>query len=145
MRALLMRLLATSLIVTLGCQTWAQDSTKLAMPDNNARTKARAEVNEIFDLDKQRSVVQKRALITELLAAAKQLDLDPAARFVLLNIARDTAADIGDIDTALATIDDLETKFAIDSFAAQLHSIRQAGKSSNLNARRSVGVLTKGR
>ena len=145
MRALLMRLLATSLIVTLGCQTWAQDSTKLAMPDNNARTKARAEVNEIFDLDKQRSVVQKRALITELLAAAKQLDLDPAARFVLLNIARETAADIGDIDTALATIDDLETKFAIDSFAAQLHSIRQAGKSSNLNARRSVGVLTKGR
>ena len=99
-----------------GATTRASDETRQPVPSADAIRAATREVNQLFG-DRSaaaRTRDERAVLASELLAAAEGSGVAPAARYVLLTRAADTAARIGDVQTLASAADAVTTQFRVD-------------------------------
>lgn len=117
------RLLVALLAVTQSATVsiGADPVAKLPLPDEAAQAKARMIVSEVYksDYDKAKTPAQKIELATKLLKDGLATKDDIAARFVLFRIARDIAAQQGDLRTALEAISVIGKEFDADVLQMQ--------------------------
>ena len=136
MRALLILFVAGALSLTLGAQ---ESGKKQPIPDKAAQAKALALVLDIFkeDIDNAKEPAQQTKLAASLLQQGKEIRDDPAVRYVLFREARTLAAQAGDANLALLTVEETARDFDInllDLRAAALAAVadnvttKEAGK-----------------
>lgn len=97
-------------------ESWMPSRSKYALPDEAAQTKAQRLVRETYreEFAGATAAAAKTKLATKLTQAAVLIQDDPAGRYVLLQSARELAADAGDRETAFAAIDRL-ADYPVDS------------------------------
>ena len=83
---------------------------------------------------KQNPKRKKQDLAKKLLSNAVDTEDDAAGQFVLFQMARDLAAESGDVETALEAIDHLEKNYEIDTLEMQAEVVTKAAKASMLPA-----------
>jgi WD40 repeat protein len=110
------------------------------LPSADARRKKLEQVEGLFAISEARTPAAKRELAGKLFETAQETREDPAARFVLLNLARELASGAGDLDTALAAVDELNAEFQIDADAVRIASFDGAAKVALPNAARESAV-----
>ena len=103
---------------------------KQAIPSKEDRDSRREEIDSIFEVSKATTSTAKAQLATRLMGVALETRDDPAARFVLLNLCREVAADAADVPSAMKAIDVLESEFEFDAEAVRIATIGLALKSS---------------
>ncbi|WP_145054566.1 hypothetical protein [Lignipirellula cremea] len=103
---------------------------RLPVPAIGLRDQKRAEIVEIFSPGKAGTVEAKAALAGQLLETARETTNDPAALFVLLNLAREQAVLAGNIDLSFAAIDMLAANFAFDTDTVRVLSLEESAKAS---------------
>lgn len=87
-------------------------------PAPAAREEAEKIIRELFKADyARRKPEELQALARKLLQQGRDTKDDPTARFVLLDEARDVAAQAGDVGTALEAADLLGSTYAVDGIA----------------------------
>ena len=91
-------------------------SDKLPIPDASSWAAKAPQVREIYEEEfkQARSKSQKVSLAKDLLNQANETEDDAVGRFVLLSMARDLAAENGDVETALLAIQRMYDDFDID-------------------------------
>jgi hypothetical protein len=87
---------------------------RLAVPDEAAQAEALKGMKDLFkeEFSKRRSD-DRLALARMLLIRGQQAKLDPAQRFVVLREAGDIAAKHGDVETALASAEEINLQYAV--------------------------------
>jgi hypothetical protein len=117
---------------------------KHPLPDGPAVAEAEKQIRDIFkDEYPRKSAADRRALARKLLKAGEESKEEAALQFVALRDARDLAASAGDLVTALAAIDRLRTRFAVDApdlKAAALRSAARAVESDDSEAVFTAGL-----
>ena len=105
---------------------------KLPVPDDDAQKKATAIVKDVFkaDYDKAKSQSQKLELAKKLLQEGEQTQDDPTGRFVLLRIARDLAAQAGDVSVTMQAIDQIAASYEVDSLEMKTDEVAKLAKST---------------
>ena len=100
------------------------------VPDAARLEQARALVREIYqgEYEKKRSPRDQQALARHMLQHASQMREDPAGQYVLLDIARKIAAQIGDSVTAWSALEQLLAHFDQDALAEQHELLTQVAK-----------------
>jgi hypothetical protein len=98
------------------------------VPDDAAQAKATALVQEIFGRQPRQTAEERRTLAQKLLAQAQGTADDAAARFVLLRLARDTAAGAGDLELSLEAVDAMAEGFQIDAAAMKVEAVETAAR-----------------
>ncbi|MFM2094025.1 MAG: hypothetical protein RIS70_1149 [Planctomycetota bacterium] len=95
---------------------------KSQVPDNEAQKLVAAKVADIYkpDYAKAKTSVQKVELARTLLKEGQGTKDDLVARFVLVRIARDIAAQQGDLGAAFEAIELLESDYEIDTISMRL-------------------------
>lgn len=109
------------------------DSDKTPLPDESSLAKARAVLKEVYkDKDESSSrtaddrkkanswMDDRKKLVTKLLDGAGKVPPDSADRFEMLRVARDEAAKLGDVKSALAACERLEKQFQVDPLTMRL-------------------------
>lgn len=106
----------------------AEPAKKLAEPESAAQNKALAFVASVFksDYETAKSPEQKVALAKKMLEVGRNTNNDVAARFVLFRVARDVAAQAGDLETSLEAIDQMAAEYDVDKLALQVAAARTA-------------------
>jgi hypothetical protein len=104
------------------------EAEKLPVPDHDAQTQAEEEIRELFgqEIDSARSAEDKLSLANRLLDIAVQTDDDPAARYVLLRMARDLAVAAGDPGCFCRSIDEMDRHYQVDALAMKAEAITKA-------------------
>jgi hypothetical protein len=112
----------------------AIDVSKAPIPDAAGQQKARAEVQNIYkdDLAHAKKAEEKIVVARRLLQTGLDELRDGAARWALLTLAREGAADAGDIETAFAAAEALDNSYAaidliklkVDTASVALKAIR---------------------
>src|SRR5206468_1049300 len=76
-----------------------QENKKLPVPDSAAKEKAQTMVRDVFskDIDKAKTPAEQIALAEKLMKVAEETTNDPPARFMLSQLALETATKAGDI------------------------------------------------
>jgi hypothetical protein len=92
----------------------AVDASKAAIPDAARQQKARAEVQNIYkdDLAQAKKAQEKLLVARRLLQIGLDEQRDGAARWALLTLAREGAADAGDVEAAFAAAEALDRSYA---------------------------------
>jgi formylglycine-generating enzyme required for sulfatase activity/serine/threonine protein kinase len=92
---------------------------RLPLPDRAAQDAALKVIQQIFESDyaAAKTAEGKTALMQKLLAQADTTSDDPAAKFVLLSSARDLAMDLLDTTTIEKCVDELGTRYQVDTMA----------------------------
>lgn len=110
------------LVVTLALTALAAEplgpAERLACPDTAKQQEAAKQIRSLFETEyaaKDRD--SRKALAEKLLQLGIETDDAPAAKYVLYREARDLAAEIGEVETALRAVDELESSFEIDGSA----------------------------
>lgn len=98
------------------------------VPDAAAREAARTRIASIFAPDDAQTPQAKAALASQMLKVASETKDDPVARFVLLNLAREQAADAAQLQLALQAVDLLEAGYDFDASSVRLATLGQAVK-----------------
>jgi hypothetical protein len=100
------------------------------VPDPAQLDQARDLVREIYqgEYEKKRSPRDQQALAKRMLQHATQLHEDPAGQYVLLDIARKIATQIGDSVTAWSALEQLLARFDRDALAEQHELLNQVAK-----------------
>jgi hypothetical protein len=106
------------------------EAKKLPVPERAERDARRAEILQVFPPSQARTLEEKGKLIEQLMTTATETKDDPAARFALLNIAREQGVEAGQIRLALEAIDELEQTFEFDADAVRVSSLLQALKAT---------------
>src|SRR5258706_9646227 len=90
---------------------------KSPAPDTAAQGKAFALAREVYkeDLEQAKRPAEKAQLSAKLMEAGKAEGKDPAARFVLLAMARDVAIEAGDVEGAIVAIAAMDSTFVVDA------------------------------
>jgi len=101
---------------------------KPPVPDAAAQKEAEAEIRDIFDFEAAKTVPDKAELARELIRTATETHDSPAARYVMLRLAGDLAAESGFVREADYAVHELETHFAIDAFASRTSYVAQAAQ-----------------
>jgi hypothetical protein len=97
------------------------------VPDDDAQAKAEKEIKETFKQDWARTKTSdKMALAAKLLDSGVQTRDNRAACFLLLREARDLAAQVGDVPTAMKAVDETAVRFEIDAPEAKLAALNKA-------------------
>ncbi len=104
---------------------------QLAVPDSATRQKIQADVKEIFqeELAKATTAEAKAAMATALFEQAKANNDDPNARFVLLQMACNMAAEAGNVAQAIEIVDQMERQYTINPLSVRAHVLKQATES----------------
>lgn len=97
----------------------AEPVKKLAEPDEEAQRTTIREVREIYqqELEVAETKAEKRALAERLSRDGLATKDNPVARFVLLQMAADLAAEAEEIDAAFDSIDRIDELYTVDAFA----------------------------
>ena len=102
-----------------------QDGPKHPIPDEAAQESTRQLIQEIYadELRAAKTSEQKLQLAQKLMKVAKESTSDPAGQFVLLAKVREMAAEMGNVQLVLTTIDEVSKTFAIESLAWTIESL----------------------
>jgi hypothetical protein len=94
-------------------------------PDAGAREKAQRLVADIFqaDLAAAKKGENRVPLARQLLNQARQTGDDPAARYVLLQMSSELAAEGGDLELALSAADELAANYEVEAAAVKLDAL----------------------
>jgi hypothetical protein len=90
---------------------------KLQAPDAASIAKGQKAVQEVFgfEIDRARTYVARKMLAAKMLVIANDLKETTENRWVLYHLARDLAADNGDVGLTLQIVDDLQKAFVLGS------------------------------
>jgi len=115
-------------ILTLPILARAQEKSPVPSPEKIQ--KARAKVRELFQADyaKAKTSSQKAELIKRLQQIARDSKADPAARYVLLDVARKMATDSGNVALALQVVAEINDAFETESAEKKLETITRLAK-----------------
>ena len=105
------------------------DDTRIAMPSGEIQKEKRLHIADIFDLEDGDTRDNKVSLAKKLLQTGTESGSDPAAQFVLYEMARDLASQAGDVDVAIDAVDTMDKKFKTDGNKLRAQSIVAAAKS----------------
>ncbi len=99
------------------------------VPDDAAQRKAREIVRDLYgrEYEEAKTATERTALAKKLIGVAADTDEDPAARFVLLEIAKDVAVLAEDAEAALGAIDRLAERFEVDPVAMKVACLEAIG------------------
>ena len=101
---------AAALLLALG--PVAQD--RSPEPDANTQKEKLKVVKDLFKDDyAKKSPADQSALAKQLVSRGVETASDPGAQYVMLREARDLAAAVGDVETAMRAVDELAKVFAI--------------------------------
>lgn len=108
------------------------------VPNDEAQRQALELVRDIFAQDYQaaRTRVDKAGLAERLLDRASQMDQRDAGCFVLLQEARDMAAQAGDVTLALEAVGTLVGKYDVDARVMRQDTLLEVAKSARLTEQR---------
>lgn len=111
-----------------------EPKSRAAIPDEAAQQTALAVVAEVYknDYEKAKTPLQKVELAKKLLQEGTATKDDPVGRFVLLRVARDIAAQQGDLATAFTAIDRISGEYEVDQMQMRLGSATMAAKAPKL-------------
>jgi serine/threonine-protein kinase len=102
---------------------------KQPVPEPDRQATAQRLIREIYKDDYERKKpAEIQALADKLLKVGIDTRDDWVVRFVLLSEARDLAIQAGDMDTALAAIDQLEADYAIDALGMKIAALERASR-----------------
>ena len=117
------------------------DDTRLSVPSKAELKLKSSAVAEIYkaQFDNARKSTDKIELAKKMIADGKNTFDDPIGRFVLLRIARDIAAQQGDLSTTLEAIELIDNHYAVDRGEMQLEAAtitvnNLSNKAERLNA-----------
>lgn len=104
-------------------------SVAVPVPELAAREAASMKVREAFstEFSSAKKDADKLALATKLESLAKESESDPAAKYVCLELARDLAADAGDLTRAFACVETLCTDFEVDALELKASLLKSLG------------------
>jgi len=114
---------------------------KLPRPDAQADAAASAQVRKQFAAQyAQATSAEDRSRLAQQMLAAAQRESQPAVKFVLLRVARDTAALAEDVSTALAAADATSEQYDVDSIEWTGYALFKLGKSQDTKVRAEVAT-----
>lgn len=111
----------------------AEKPERLPLPAQAEREKALAQLNEVYDLAKERAPSEKRKLAADLVDLADKARERPAESYVLLDAAMRLAGEGGDVATMLELAGRLAADFEVEALAtkaAALATFADAAKDS---------------
>ena len=114
------------------------------IPDIATRNAKRAEIESIFEVASVDRRDEKRKLAARLLQTAKGTTKDPAGKFVLMNLARESSEESGDIDGAMTAIDRIVDEYQADDFVLRLTALRNLSNSAGLLSNEKAGIQQAG-
>ena len=129
------RLIILVAVLFLHAYAIAQEpKSRAAIPDEAAQKTALAVVAEVYkpDYEKAKTPLQKVELAKKLLTEGTATKDDATGRFVLFRMARDIAAQQGDLATAFTAIGCISGEFEIDRMQMQLDAATTAAKAPKL-------------
>jgi len=105
---------------------------RVAVPDENARSRAEAQVRDVFrnDFSRARSIADKKLLARKLFDAAGQTADNPAARYAMYRLARDLAVEVGDPDSICRVVDEMSRHYRIDALGMKAEGVATAWRSA---------------
>jgi hypothetical protein len=107
-----------------GEQTTGTTETKSPQPDNDSVTSARQRLEATLSDE----------LPQQLIARVSAQTRSGADTFAILSMAKDRAAASGDVQTALAAVDELDARFEVDTFDTRTTLVTQLAASANEEA-----------
>ncbi len=107
---------------------------RLPVPDDEARRTALQTVRDIFksQSEKAKTPDEQRALAEKMLQAALDTNGDPAARYVLLRVARDVAVMAGDAALVVEAVAQLGDAYEIDPLDMEGPALLKAAEAARL-------------
>jgi hypothetical protein len=104
---------------------------RLPVPTKVEQDVAQAVVKELFiaKYEAAKKPEEKKTVATEMMAHVARLREDPAARYVVLRVARDIAADHGAVDLARRICEQMSEEYAFDSVSSDATTIRKLAAS----------------
>ena len=117
----------------------AEKPQRLPVPAQAEREKLSAQLNEAYDLSKERLPSEKRKLAADLLALAHKAKERPAERYVLLDAAMRLAGEGGDAARMLDVADRIGDGFEIDVLALKAAALETFADGAKDSAR--IGAL----
>ncbi len=107
---------------------------KLPLPDEAAQANALKLAKEVYgeEWKAAKSPSQKRELATKILHSADESDNDPAGRYILLKLARETATQAADGLIAFEAIDAMAEQFQIDDVEMKTNVLAILSKRAKL-------------
>lgn len=130
------RVLNASLVVIwlcAGISRGADGSAKLPVPDSAAQKTSQQLIDEIYGKQVRAAMTREgRSALAKKLLDTSHEEKDSTARYVLLNMSKNLAADGGDADAALAAVAELDRTYAIDTIAVKAETLRAAAKNGKL-------------
>lgn len=118
-------------LVLMASIAFSKDPTpKASIPDDAAQKAAMAVVADVYkpDYEKAKTPPQKIELAKKLLGVGVATKDDPVNRFVLFRVARDIAAQQGDLKTAFSAIDRLDAEYETDALQMKVDAVTLAIK-----------------
>ncbi len=128
--------------------TFCQENgrTRANVPDDDALADARLRVESAFASDRSKALLleQRRKLANDYLKTALESENNLADQFALLDVATETASNIGDHDTVFAVLDAMFRRFNVDELAlVERHSKILEDTASVNEKRKLLGSLAK--
>ncbi len=105
---------------------------RIAVPEKAAQEKTLALVKELYEPEfaRAKTLEQKAEVAKTLLKLAEETEDDPAARFVLLRIARDIATQAGDTITTLRSVELLGAEYKVDALSMKETALKKWSRMS---------------
>lgn len=128
--AVFLRRLVLLAVLTIASSSPAQD--KSPIPSDEAQAKALELIKEVYGQkwDAAKTSAQKQALATKLLQKAGE-STDDTNRYVLLEVARDVAAQAGNAELAFKAIEAMSSRYDVDAYTLKGAALSQATKSAS--------------
>jgi len=106
------------------------DDSRHAVPDPAAQKAAAKLVADVFreDYEQAKTPGDKSALAKKMLELAGETEDDPAARYVLLRIARDISVQVTDVELTLRAVDSLDDNYRVDGFLMKIDMLSKIAK-----------------
>ena len=111
---------------------------KKPLPDAAAQKHARELLRDLYGQEREaaKTSAEKTELAKKLLDQAAKTQDDPASHFVLLQTAKDVAADAGDAETALEAVGQIVRAYQVDPIEMQLDCVQALAKAAKLSSQR---------
>jgi len=109
-----------------------EGSQRLPVPSQESQDQAKAAVRRIFhdDISAARTPAARVELAQKLFNYADQTRSDPAARYTLLTLSRDLAADAGEQLMIVQAVDALAEEYQVDRLKIKADAFEKAGRSA---------------
>jgi hypothetical protein len=117
------------------------DGDKAPVPGEAAQGKALAVIGEVYEQDYKtaKTPADQAGLARKMIDQAGRTS-DPAARFVLLRVARDIASQAGNAETALSAVDEIARSYDVDATAMNVDTLLKAARNAKLPEQRKAAV-----